>query len=293
MKYYEVDFCVNPVDSDACDLLAAMAGEAGFETFEETAQGLKGYIQQQFFDRGQLDTVIQSLPFPGIRVSYTVTEAEDRDWNEQWEQEGFEPIVIDDRLVIHDGRHLPDSQHSPQLSVEIDAHLAFGTGTHETTQMVCSTLLDLMSSPDGEDSVGLRPRVLDCGCGTGILGIVAMKLGARECVGYDIDEWSVENTRHNAVINHVDITPLLGDASILNNVEGTFDIVMANINRNILLADMPMFRQKMAPTARLILSGFYTADIPILTDTAAKLGLRLTNQQASDGWACIVLQIIS
>ena len=276
MKYYEVDFNLSPTSSDACDLLAAIAGEAGFETFEESDNGLKGYVQQQFFDREQLDLLLQSFPFPGVNVSYTVTEAEDRDWNEQWEQEGFEPIVVNNRLVIHDGRHLPEQTYP--LSIEIDAHLAFGTGTHETTRMVCATLL------------GLSPhRVLDCGCGTGILGIAAMKLGANECVAYDIDEWSVDNTRHNAVINQVELTPLLGDATILNKVEGTFDLVMANINRNILLQDMPRFREKMAPGAFLILSGFYTDDVPLLTEKAASLGLKPVSQKEENGWACILL----
>jgi ribosomal protein L11 methyltransferase len=134
--------------------------------------------------------------------------------------------------------------------------------------MVCATLLSLFKSQPS----GIR-RVLDCGCGTGILGIAAMKLGASECVGYDIDEWSVDNTRHNAVINCVEVTPLHGDASVLEKVEGTFDLVMANINRNILLQDMPQFRSKMAPGARLVLSGFYTDDIPLLTKKAASLNL--------------------
>lgn len=276
MKYYEVDFNLSPTSSDACDLLAAIAGEAGFETFEETDNGLKGYVQQQLFDREHLDLLLQSFPFPDVNVSYTVAEAEDRDWNEQWEQEGFEPIVVNNRLVIHDGRHLPEQTYP--LSIEIDAHLAFGTGTHETTRMVCATLL------------GLSPhRVLDCGCGTGILGIAAMKLGANECVAYDIDEWSVDNTRHNAVINQVELTPLLGDATILNKVEGTFDLVMANINRNILLQDMPRFREKMAPGAFLILSGFYTDDVPLLTEKAASLGLKPVSQKEENGWACILL----
>ena len=176
------------------------------------------------------------------------------------------------------------------IEIEIDAKLAFGTGTHETTRMVCATLLDLLSSPNGGDRGGLSPRVLDCGCGTGILGITAMKLGARECVAYDIDEWSVDNTRHNAVINQVELTPLLGDSSVLNNVEGEFDIIMANINRNILLADMPAFRQKMASGARLILSGFYTADIPQLTDRATELGLSLVSQKEEADWACLLFK---
>ena len=286
MKYYEVDFSILPLTSDACDILAAMAGEAGFETFEETEKGLKGYVQQQCYDQAALDAQLQQFPLPSVKVAYTVAEAEDRDWNEQWEQEGFEPIVVDNQLVIHDGRHLP-IDITPVISVEIDAKLAFGTGTHETTRMVCSALLDLLSSPCGEDRGG---RILDCGCGTGILGIVAMKLGAKECVAYDIDEWSVDNTRHNAVINQVEITPLLGDATILNKVEGAFDIVVANINRNILLADMPEFRRKMAPGAHLILSGFYTDDVPLLTARATELGLTQTSQQESGGWACIALR---
>ena len=282
MKYYKVNFTLSPLNSDACDLLAALAGEAGFETFKETEEGLTGYVQQQLFDPSQLDELLQSFPFPDVTVSYKVGEAEDRDWNEQWEQEGFDPIVVDNRLVIHDGRHLPEqlSTVNYQLSIEIDARLAFGTGTHETTRMVCSTLLTLPL--DGK-------RVLDCGCGTGILGIVAMKLGASACTAYDIDEWSVDNTRHNAVINQVDITPLLGDATILNKVEGKFGLVMANINRNILLNDLPTFRSKMADDAQLILSGFYTADIPLLVDKAEECGLRLVSQLEENGWACLLL----
>ena len=282
MKYYEVNFTLSPLNSDACDLLAALAGEAGFETFEETEEGLTGYVQQQLFDPSQLDELLQSFPFPDVTISYNVGEAEDRDWNEQWEQEGFDPIVVDNRLVIHDGRHLPEqlSTVNYQLSIEIDARLAFGTGTHETTRMVCSTLLTLPL--DGK-------RVLDCGCGTGILGIVALKLGASACTAYDIDEWSVDNTRHNAVINQVDITPLLGDATILNKVEGKFGLVMANINRNILLNDLPTFRSKMADDAQLILSGFYTADIPLLVDKAEECGLRLVSQLEENGWACLLL----
>ena len=199
MKYFEVDFTISPYSADASDVLAAMAGEAGFETFEETETGLKGYVQQSLFDVSELKTALEDFPFEDTTISYDIREAEDRDWNEQWEQEGFEPIVISNNLVINDGRHLPDDSlfatHSSQLtSIEIDAKLAFGTGTHETTRMICSTLLDL--KPEG--------RVLDCGTGTGILSICALKLGAQEAIGYDIDEWSVDNARHNAVINQVD-----------------------------------------------------------------------------------------
>ncbi len=280
MKYFEVDFTISPYSADASDVLAAMAGEAGFETFEETETGLKGYVQQSLFDVSVLKTALEDFPFEDTTISYDIREAEDRDWNEQWEQEGFEPIVISENLIIHDGRHLPDS--TPDIAIEIDAKLAFGTGTHETTRMICSTLLELQ--PKG--------RVLDCGTGTGILSICALKLGAQEAIGYDIDEWSVDNARHNAVINQIDnrFTSLLGDASILNKVEGTFDLVMANINRNILLNDMPQFVSKMNADATLILSGFYTDDCQTLIEKAQTLGLTLQQQKEDQQWACLVLK---
>lgn len=298
MKYYEVIFsmdCEPELRQDACDVLSALAGEVGFETFEETDEGLKGYIQRELFNSEALDGVLASFPFETV-VGYEVKEAEDKDWNEQWEQEGFEPIEVswkaeegtEKTLVIHDGRHLPSdiSRQEAAIMIEIDAHLAFGTGTHETTQMVCATLLD--HNLKGK-------RVLDCGCGTGILSICALKLGAAQATGYDIDEWSVDNTRHNAVINQVDdrLEVLHGDCSILNKVEGVFDVVVANINRNILLNDMPAIKKKMAPKAILILSGFYTADIPLLAEKAKELNLQLTAQRTNNDWACITLYYAS
>ena len=292
MKYFEAIFTVSPYSTDACDVLAAMAGEAGFETFEETETGLKGYVQQSLFDEEALRETISAFPFEGVTITYEVHEAEDRDWNEQWEQEGFEPIVIQGienrtAIIIHDGRHLPESIPDDAIAIEIDAKLAFGTGTHETTRMICGTLLSFLSPLTFHPS---PLKVLDCGTGTGILSICALKLGVSEAVGYDIDEWSVDNARHNAVINRVDdrFTSLLGDASILNKVEGEFDLILANINRNILMADMPLFREKMAPGAKLILSGFYTEDATMLVDKAKTLGLTLWQQKEDQNWCCLV-----
>ena len=300
MKYYEVTFTLNPYSTDACDILAALAGDAGFETFMETETGLTGYVQQALFDEATLQEALADFPFEGVSIGYDVREAEDKDWNEQWEQEGFEPIVVNSEqrivnsekgyaIVIHDGRHLPESLSEDTIAIEIDAKLAFGTGTHETTRMVCSALLSYLSPLTAHRS---PLNVLDCGTGTGILAIAALKLGAKEAIGYDIDEWSVDNARHNAVINQVDdrFTSLLGDAGILKDIEGRFDLVMANINRNILLADMPLMHQKMAPGARLILSGFYTADIPMLTEKAQSLGMTLIAQDEDNDWACLVFQ---
>ena len=300
MKYFEVEFTITPCSQVAQDLLSALAGEAGFETFEETETGLTGYVQQSLLDKSALQQTIDGFPLEDTRITYKVREAEDRDWNEQWEQEGFEPIVIrgerkevrgekeevrDITLVIHDGRHLPNdlSTVNCQLSIEIDAHLAFGTGTHETTQMICETLLERNMK---------NKWVLDCGCGTGILGICALKLGAEKCLAYDIDEWSVDNTRHNAVINQVDdrLTPLHGDATLLDAVAERFDVVLANINRNILLQDMERFVRVMAPQATLVLSGFYESDCTLLEEKASSLGLMLQETKKNGEWRCLKFQ---
>jgi ribosomal protein L11 methyltransferase len=283
MKYYEVDFTIAPCSQDAQDILSALAGEAGFETFEETVTGLKGYVQQAFFDEEALKLTLEGFPFENVTLSYSIQEAEDKDWNEQWEQEGFEPIEVrGEKLVIHDGRHLPSNK--AEVQIEIDAHLAFGTGTHETTRMICGMLLDMQL--DGQ-------RILDCGCGTGILGICALKLGAASAISYDIDEWSADNTRHNAVINRVDdrLTALCGDASVLSGFADKFNLVMANINRNILLNDMEQFRSVMAPRAQLILSGFYKNDCALLESKAQTLGLSLKATRTDDDWACLLFSL--
>ena len=223
----------------------------------------------------------------------SIQEAEDKDWNEQWEQEGFEPIIINlppskgkGNLIIHDGRHLPsDNNLQPSsIMIEIDAHLAFGTGTHETTRMICGMLLDMQLD---------ELRVLDCGCGTGILGICALKVGAASVVGYDIDEWSADNTCHNAVINRVDdrLTALCGDANVLSGFSAEFNVVLANINRNILLNDMERFRNVMAPHAQLVLSGFYKNDCALLESKAQTLGLSLKATRSDGDWACLLFSL--
>ena len=305
MKYYKTIFHISAPEGlfqDAIDITSALAGEAGFESFEDCEEGLCGYVQQPLFDRSMLEQLLSDFPLPSCNVTFSVEEAEYRDWNEQWEEEGFEPIVVSSTmpdgsnktLVIHDGRHLPsdNSQLSvlnSQFSIEIDAKMAFGTGTHETTRMIVGELLNMDLS---------GKHVLDCGTGTGILSIVALKLGAAHATGYDIDEWSADNARHNAVINRVDerFTSLLGDATLLDTIATTpdglpsgFDLVLANINRNILLADMPRFRQQMRPGATLILSGFYTSDVPLLTEKAQSLGLKVIKQNTDDNWTCLVI----
>lgn len=285
MKYFEVDFQLSPLSQDACDILAALTADAGFETFEETQHGIRGYVQQPLLDRQALEDIVNNFPIMGTNIIYTINKTEDKDWNEQWEQEGFEPIIVgNNKLAIHDGRHLPSQP--ADISVEIDARLAFGTGTHETTQMICEWMLDMPMK-------GLR--VMDAGCGTGILGIIALKLKASHVTAYDIDEWSSDNTRHNAIINCVDsqLSVYCGDASLLDSKTADYDLVLANINRNILLNDMPRFCQIMKQDAQLILSGFYTEDIPLLEARGKELGLTLTGTKNRDKWASIIMQRVN
>ena len=285
MKYFETEFKISGPEAliqDARDVLAAMAGDAGYETFEDTADGIKGYVQQDFYAEDALAAIIADFPFDDITIEYVTREAEYRDWNEQWENEGFDPIFITDECVVHDGRHLPAK--TCKTMVEIDAKLAFGTGTHETTRMVAQQLI--LSEPCGK-------TVLDCGCGTGILGIIALKHGASHVVGYDIDEWSADNARHNAVINGVgdDFDALLGDTGVVEGISRQFDIILANINRNILLADMPRWRPLMSPSGILILSGFYATDVEPLTTKASELGLKVQSHQEDGDWQCLVFKV--
>jgi ribosomal protein L11 methyltransferase len=233
-----------------------------------------------------MDSQIESFPLDDTKITYTIEEAEDKDWNQCWEDEGFDPITVDNKIVIYDAKHttldeLCSFTDKAPIAIAIDAKLAFGTGTHQTTRMIVSTLLH--SDIEGK-------RVLDCGCGTGILGITASKLGAQEVVGYDIDEWSVENTRHNAEINKVENMDVLhGDSTVLNHISGVFDIVLANINRNILLQDMHQFRDVMAGNSKLILSGFYEEDVPLLLEKAKELGLEEYGRKTDTNWCCLAL----
>lgn len=292
MKYYTVVFKISPLSEDkpltdttletAWDLVTALAGETGFESFSDISEGFIGYVRQDCFDAETLQHTLRDFPLPGVSVTFTANETEDRDWNEAWERDGFQPIVIDDQCVIHDLRHKPDSVAPDTIDITIDARQAFGTGTHETTRMMVRQLL----------AIPLQgKRVLDCGCGTGILGIVASKRGANEVIAFDIDEWSVENTIHNARLNHVDnLEALLGNANVLSHVSGVFDCVMANINRNILLQDMERYRDVMGVGSTLLLSGFYVKDGMEIAECAGHLGLKLLTSCSDSEWCCLVFE---
>lgn len=285
MKYLVAEFkieCQDGMIQIARDLLTDALGEAGFETFEDTEDGIKGYVQESLFDENAMNDVISNFMLPDVTINANIQEAEYKNWNEEWEEAGFERININDSITIYDARHDDGNGIASGISIGIETKQAFGTGTHETTRMIVSTLLNI-------DLKG--KRVLDCGCGTGILGIAASKLGANEVVGYDIDEWSSENAIHNAELNGVgNMKVMLGDASVLKSVEGKFDVVLANINRNILLADMPAFVSVMADDSLLILSGFYASDVDLLIEKASSLGLSKIDSKSDSEWTCLVLK---
>ena len=268
----------------AREITAALAGECGYETFLDTDNGVDGYVQVDFYDESAMRAALAEFPMDDVTVTFDTEEVEDKDWNETWEQEeGFAPINIDDRLVIYDVLHpsdnipTPNTQHPTPITIGIEARNAFGTGTHETTQMIVGMLLDM-------DLKG--KRVLDCGCGTGILAITALKCGAVDAVAYDIDEWSAENTRHNAEINGAAdrIEVFEGNAHVLSHIIGVCDVVLANINRNILLNDMSAFKEVMAHGGTLILSGFYEEDVTLLVEEAESLGLSLKEKKEEGEW---------
>lgn len=284
MKYFVANFkieCETELMQPARELLSAAACEAGFEAFEDTDDGLLGYVQRQMYDKEALDAAIADYMPEGAAVSYAVEEVPDQNWNQGWEDEGFEPIGVSDNLVIYDAKHTDREMFAGDdgvMRIFIEARNAFGTGTHQTTRMILRRLLAM-------DVQG--KSVLDCGCGTGILGITASRLGANPVLGYDVDEWSADNAQHNAALNGVEnMSVMLGDASVLNNVAECFDVVIANINRNILIADMSAFRAHMKQGAQLILSGFYEADVPMIEAAAKEHGLSLCDVVTDEEWAC-------
>lgn len=284
MEYIVADFkieCQDGMIQIARDLLTDDLGEVGFECFEDSEDGIVGYIQKDFYNGKKMDEALKNFLLPDVSITYTVKDAEYKNWNSQWEEAGFEQIDINGAITIYDARHQDASCTTAPVAIGIETRQAFGTGTHETTRMVIAALLDLKLQ---------GKRVLDCGCGTGILGIAASKLGAEEVVGYDIDEWSTQNAAHNASLNNItNMQVMLGDASVLKEVEGEFDVIMANINRNMLLNDMPTFVSVMTAGSTLVLSGFYSSDVSLLEAKATELGMEIVCTRTDNEWTCLTL----
>lgn len=288
MKYFVANFkieCEAELMQPARELLSAAACEAGFEAFEDIDDGLLGYVQRPLYNKEALDEAIDDYMPEGATVTYDVEEVPDQDWNQGWEEVGFEPIGVSENLIIYDAKHTDMNMFAGNdgvMRIFIEARNAFGTGTHQTTRMILRRLLGM--NLNGK-------KVLDCGCGTGILGIVASRLGADRVLGYDIDEWSSENAKHNASINGVgNLDVMFGDASVLDVVDEEFDVVIANINRNILINDMSAFKRHMKTDGCLILSGFYESDVPMLEKAAMDNAMSLKDVVTDEEWACALFE---
>ena len=276
MKYFEVTFITSPCNETVNDVVSALAGEIGFESFVEWENGVQAYIQQSLFDEEALKSMVAEFPLPDTKIEYTIVEAEDKDWNEEWEKNFFQPIVIGDRCCIHSTFH----KDTPQTEYEIliNPQMAFGTGHHETTSSIISELLEA-------DLQG--KSVLDMGCGTSILAILASMRGAGPITAIDIDDWCVNNSRDNIALNGIgNITVEWGDANLLKGRE-PFDVIIANINRNILLADMAQYAACMHSGSELYMSGFYVQDIPVIQEKAESLGMEFIHHREKNNWAAV------
>lgn len=278
MKYFEVTFSANPCNETITDILSALTAEIGFESFVECEGGMQAYIQQSLFDEEALKNIIADFPIPDTKITYTITEPEDKDWNEEWEKNFFQPIVIEDRCVIHSTFH--KDYPKAEYDIVINPQMAFGTGHHETTSSILGELLDA-------DLKG--KSVLDMGCGTSILAILASMRGADPVTAIDIDDWCVNNSRDNIALNNINnITVELGDASLLKGRK-PFDVIIANINRNILLNDMAAYTACMHKGSEIYMSGFYVQDIDAIRSKGESLGLKFVHYREKNNWAAVKL----
>ncbi|HIX27685.1 MAG TPA: 50S ribosomal protein L11 methyltransferase [Candidatus Barnesiella excrementigallinarum] len=273
--YMQVRLDVEPCSEMATDILAAALAEIGYESFVPDETGVTAFVPQGKYDEVQLQSVVEQFPVEGIALSYEATFVPGQDWNEEWEKNYFKPIVVGDECVIHSTFHhdVPQARYD----VLIDPKMAFGTGHHETTTLMLQAIL-------ATDFTGRA--VLDMGCGTAVLAILACMKGAGPVVAVDIDEFATENAAENIRLNGVpEIEVRLGGADALRQEQ--FDYIFANINRNILLADMAAYVEHMKGGAHLFMSGFYVDDIPVIRAEAERLGLHFLGHTEKNRWVAV------
>ncbi|MDR1880046.1 MAG: 50S ribosomal protein L11 methyltransferase [Tannerellaceae bacterium] len=278
MDYYELTFTYqSSVEKEIVhDLLAAELGEVGFESFVEADDGLRGYVSEKEYDVGAVESRLAAFPLEGVAIRFTEKRIVGKDWNEEWEKNYFKPIEIGDECVIHASFH--DVKPGFRYDITINPKMAFGTGNHETTYLMISEMLRLELAGEA---------LLDMGCGTGVLAILASMKGADPVVAIDIDEWAYDNAIENSRLNHAGgIEVRLGGAERIPASVG-FDLIFANINRNILLSDIRHYALGMKRGASLYMSGFYTGDIPVIEAECARQGLRLLSSSERNGWAVV------
>ncbi|MCM1028899.1 MAG: 50S ribosomal protein L11 methyltransferase [Pseudoflavonifractor sp.] len=278
--YIKVRLDLSPTPTEAAtDLLAAFLADEGFESFEPDALGLSAYILADKYDPQAPRRAFDLLPFGNYTASISSEFIKGEDWNAEWERNYFKPIVIAGKAVIHSSFHtdIPPASYD----IVIDPKMAFGTGHHSTTTLIATRLLEMPLE-------GLA--VTDVGSGTGILAILAAMRGATPVNAIEIDPPAWENALENVKLNsHPEINVILGDASALDSLPKA-DLLLANINRNIILADMEAYARAVKPGGRLIFSGFYSADIPLIQERAASLGLTLIDSTDNLNWASTLFQ---
>ena len=274
MDYIEVNFIIVPFEEYISDVLASVLGEIGFDSFVPSEEGLSAYIPKDAFDESNLKNMLTEFPFEAS-IEYNVTQIESKNWNEEWEKNFFEPIVIGNDCVIHSSFH----KNVPKAiyDIVIDPKMAFGTGHHETTSLVIGQLL--LMDLEGK-------TLLDMGCGTAVLAILGAMRGAKDIVAIDIDTWCTENSIENIAANNISgIDVQLGGAELLDGLH--FDIILANINRNILLADMEKYASCLSSGGELYMSGFYVEDIPLIEAEVDRNGLKLIEYKEKNSWAVV------
>ncbi|MBR5599778.1 MAG: 50S ribosomal protein L11 methyltransferase [Bacteroidaceae bacterium] len=272
--YTKVKFAVTPNEEMATDVLAALLAEIGFESFVPEDEGMSAYVPQALYNEENIANVVAEFPIEGFEITYDCQFIEGEDWNAQWEKNYFQPIVLGEDCVIHSTFHtdVPKARYD----ILIDPKMAFGTGYHQTT---CHMLRAILASDMSGKSV------LDMGCGTALLAILARKHGAEKVVAIDIDEFAYENAKENVALNGTpDIEVRLGGADAIKESD-SFDYVIANINRNILLMDMVNYVRCMHTGSQIFISGFYTEDMEVLKEEAARHGLRYLDYAENDNWA--------
>ncbi|MDR1652705.1 MAG: 50S ribosomal protein L11 methyltransferase [Prevotellaceae bacterium] len=274
MNYIEVIFSINQKEAYIFDLLAQQLSENGFESFTNDTQTFSAFISENNFSENTLKETLHNFEFAGFD-SYTIKKIESKNWNEEWEKNFYQPVVVGNKCVIHSAFH----QNVPQMEYDIivNPKMAFGTGHHFTTQMMLEFVLETQIADK---------QVLDMGCGTAILTILAMMRGAKSCLAIDIDDWCVENAQENILLNNINNVEILqGDAKVLT--KRRFDLILANINRNILLADMQIYANCLNASGQLFISGFYVDDAVLLTAEAKKMDLQLVDTKQNNNWCAL------
>lgn len=274
MIYLEYDFNIRPL-APAREILVAELSELGFESFVEHEIGLLAYVQKTEIGSVDLNTV-QILKNPDFQISWKSKEIEPQNWNAQWEQ-NFTPIRISDDCMVRAPFH---SKEKVKYDIIIEPKMSFGTGHHETTQMMLQHILEHDFN---------RKTVLDMGCGTGVLGILAAMRGARHVDAIDIDDWCYGNTIENVNRNNCkNITAYQGGASLI--VNKSYDVILANINRNILLEDLPKYRSTLTKDGLLFLSGFHKVDMPLILKKCESLNGKYESHLMKKEWVATVHQ---